>query len=71
MRLLDRELTKIERKARRGLIAAQNSGDTFSEGVIQKNLQILDDYRAGKPEPSATGSQGRVIKFDANGNIIK
>jgi hypothetical protein len=71
MRLLDRELTKIERKARRGLIAAQNSGDTFSEGVIQKNLQILDDFRAGKPEPSATGSQGRVIKFDANGNIIK
>jgi hypothetical protein len=71
MRLLDRELTKIERKARRGLIAAQNSGDTFSEGVIQKNLQILDDFRAGKPEPSSTGSQGRVIKFDANGNIIK
>jgi hypothetical protein len=71
MRLLDRELTKIERKARRGLIAAQNSGDTFSEGVIQKNLQILDDYRAGKPEPGAPGSQGRVIKFDANGNIIK
>jgi hypothetical protein len=71
MRLLDRELTKIERKARRGLIAAQNSGDTFSEGVIQKNLQILDDYRAGKPEPGALGSQGRVIKFDANGNIIK
>jgi hypothetical protein len=71
MRLLDRELTKIERKAKRGLIAAQNSGDTFSEGEIQKGLQLLEDYRAGKPEPGASGGQNKVIKFDVNGNIIK
>jgi hypothetical protein len=60
MRLLNRELTKIERKAKRGLLAAQNSGDTFSEGEIQKGLQLLQDFREG----SSAQNENNQITFD-------
>ena len=69
LRLLERELESLERKARRGLSIAEKTGDDFTAGEIRKSLELLSGL-SGDPAPSEE-AKPRVIKFDSQGNIIQ
>lgn len=77
-RLLNDALTVAERAARRGLSAAEKSGDEFTANEIRTVLdsfQGLADEAPQSPSVSPAsptdGQQNTVIRFDAQGNMIQ
>jgi len=69
-RLLNDALSIAERAARRGLKAAQKSGDEFSAEEIQAVLDSFESIKdeVGTTTTTSTANDQGVIMVDANGN---
>lgn len=61
-RLLEQAEKILDRAARRGLRAAQDSGDSFSADEISKSMSFSLDPAAPDPEPAAPPGKGSAKK---------